>query len=76
MSAAIQFLDNHSISTADLIQEAEQGLLSNPAALSPKFFYDLLGSKLFDAITLLPEYYPTSTEAQIFQTNMMSNQKL
>lgn len=70
MSAAIQFLDNHSISTADLILEAEQGLLGNPATLSPKFFYDLLGSKLFDAITLLPEYYPTSTEAQIFQANM------
>lgn len=70
MSAAIQFLDNHSISNADLAIEAEQGLLSKPAALSPKFFYDLLGSKLFDAITLLPEYYPTNTEAHIFQANM------
>jgi dimethylhistidine N-methyltransferase len=30
--------------------------------LSPKFFYDELGSQWFDAITTLPEYYPTRTE--------------
>jgi uncharacterized SAM-dependent methyltransferase len=34
--------------------------------VSPKFFYDALGSRLFDAITELPEYYPTRTEAAIF----------
>ena len=36
-----------------------------PAKVSPKFFYDLLGSHLFDAITELDEYYPTRTEAAI-----------
>ena len=41
--------------------------LSAPAAtMAPKFFYDRLGSKLFEAITELPEYYPTRTEAAIF----------
>ena len=35
------------------------------ASLAPKFFYNPLGSRLFDAITELPEYYPTRTEAQI-----------
>ncbi len=47
--------------------ELSQGLLAAHAALSPKFLYDALGSRLFDAITELREYYPTRTEAQIFQ---------
>ncbi|MEY4443428.1 MAG: L-histidine N(alpha)-methyltransferase, partial [Pseudomonadota bacterium] len=42
-----------------------QGLLAHPATLSPKYFYDAMGSVLFDAITLLPEYYPTRTEHHI-----------
>ena len=36
-----------------------------PKRLSPKFFYDRRGSQLFDAITELPEYYPTRTEIGI-----------
>ncbi len=36
------------------------------ASVAPKFFYDRLGSHLFEAITELPEYYPTRTEASIF----------
>ncbi|WP_353131605.1 L-histidine N(alpha)-methyltransferase [Limnohabitans sp.] len=48
------------------VQELIQGLLCTQAILSPKYFYDELGSVLFDAITLLPEYYPTRTELQIF----------
>ena len=35
-------------------------------SIAPKFFYDSLGSRLFEAITELPEYYPTRTEAAIF----------
>jgi L-histidine N-alpha-methyltransferase len=46
--------------------EAAAGLRAHPAALPPKFFYDALGSRLFDAITALHEYYPTRTEAAIF----------
>lgn len=45
---------------------AKAALLRTPASASPKFFYDRLGSFLFDAITELPEYYPTRTEAAIF----------
>jgi L-histidine N-alpha-methyltransferase len=41
-------------------------LQSQPAHLSPKHFYDRLGSLLFTAITELPEYYPTRTEASIY----------
>jgi L-histidine Nalpha-methyltransferase len=46
--------------------ELAAGLSAPAAALAPKFLYDALGSRLFDAITELPEYYPTRTEAGIF----------
>ena len=53
---------------AALAAEAAAGLLQPAAAVSPKFLYDALGSRLFDAITELDEYYPTRTEAGIFAT--------
>jgi len=43
------------------------GLLATPATSSPKFFYDPQGSALFGAICELDEYYPTRTEARIFE---------
>ncbi len=43
------------------------GLGAPQSALSPKFLYDALGSRLFAAITELPEYYLTRTEAAIFR---------
>ena len=49
-----------------LHRELVTGLSAEPATLSPKFLYDRLGSLLFEAITELPEYYPTRTEARIF----------
>lgn len=45
------------------------GLSAPYAATSPKYLYDALGSKLFEAICELPEYYPTRTEAAIFDTH-------
>jgi L-histidine N-alpha-methyltransferase len=45
---------------------ARAALLASPASIAPKFFYDRLGSHLFEAITELAEYYPTRTEAAIF----------
>jgi dimethylhistidine N-methyltransferase len=41
------------------------GLAGAQGRISPKFLYDALGSRLFEAITELPEYYPTRTEAGI-----------
>jgi dimethylhistidine N-methyltransferase len=41
------------------------GLNAPQACISPKFLYDPLGCKLFEAICELPEYYPTRTEAAI-----------
>ena len=42
------------------------GLTADAACVAPKFFYNTLGSRLFEAITGLDEYYPTRTEASIF----------
>lgn len=46
--------------------ELERGLTATHAHCSPKYFYNALGSTLFEAITHLPEYYPTRTESSIF----------
>jgi L-histidine N-alpha-methyltransferase len=50
----------------DFAGDVRRGLSSTPKALAPKYFYDELGSHLFDAICLLPEYYLTRAEAEIF----------
>lgn len=47
------------------------GLSKEPKSLAPKYFYDALGSQLFEAICLLPEYYLTRAEAEIFQSHAM-----
>ena len=41
------------------------GLSKTQKMLSPKYFYDDAGSKLFEEITELPEYYLTNTELEI-----------
>jgi dimethylhistidine N-methyltransferase len=42
-------------------------LAAAPHSISPKYFYDVQGSRLFDRICELPEYYPTRTERSILQ---------
>ena len=42
-----------------------EGLTRNPKAIPARWLYDHRGSALFEAITLLPEYYPTRTERSI-----------
>ncbi|MCA0176234.1 MAG: L-histidine N(alpha)-methyltransferase [Proteobacteria bacterium] len=64
-----QLVTLHSLDPQRLAAEAAQGLLRPQAALPPKFFYDALGSRLFDAITLLPEYDLTRNEAALFATH-------
>ncbi|MDB5877914.1 MAG: egtD [Variovorax sp.] len=46
-------------------REMRAGLSRTVRSVSPKFFYDVEGSALFDRICELPEYYPTRTELQI-----------
>ena len=50
-----------------LRRDVHDGLTQTPKSLPPKWFYDSVGSDLFDQITRLPEYYPTRTEAQILR---------
>ena len=47
-------------------EDVRRGLTASPKRLFPKYFYDELGSQLFEAICLLPEYYLTRAEAEIF----------
>ena len=47
--------------------DARGGLLARPKALPPKWFYDELGSWLFEAITRLPDYYPSRRERQLLE---------
>jgi L-histidine Nalpha-methyltransferase len=48
-----------------LTREVRRGLIGRPRSLSPWMFYDAEGSRLFEHITALPEYYPTRTERAI-----------
>lgn len=48
-----------------LRRDVFDGLRRSPKSLPPKWFYDSVGSELFDQITRLPEYYPTRAEAEI-----------
>jgi L-histidine N-alpha-methyltransferase len=49
-------------------EEVRRGLTSDPKALPSKYFYDDLGSRLFEAICCLPEYYLTRAESEILRT--------
>ncbi len=46
-------------------EDVAEGLRAKPKRLSSKYFYDEVGSALFDAITKLPEYYLTKAETEI-----------
>ena len=60
-----QFIQSYREDRAAVHAELAAGLLAPQACLAPKYLYDPLGSRLFDAITELPEYYPTRTEAAL-----------
>ena len=53
--------------TATFAEEIRNTLQYTKKSISPKFFYDESGSKIFDEICLLPEYYPYNAETEILQ---------
>jgi L-histidine N-alpha-methyltransferase len=53
-----------------VLREVAEGLSRPQKELSPKFFYDERGSRLFEEITRLPEYYLTRTERSLLQRGM------
>lgn len=60
-----RFIQLYQADHAAVAAELAAGLSGESASIAPKYFYDALGSRLFDAITELEAYYPTRTEAAI-----------
>jgi dimethylhistidine N-methyltransferase len=58
------------VARTDARTEIRAGLLGNPPSISPKFFYDPVGSDLFERITRTPEYYLTAAEIGILESNL------
>lgn len=50
-----------------VVREVAEGLSRSPRVLPPKLFYDERGSRLFEEITRLPEYYLTRTERALLE---------
>jgi dimethylhistidine N-methyltransferase len=69
MASYSRAFDVERVETVDMRQalthEVRRGLIRRPRSLSPWMFYDAAGSRLFEQITTLPEYYPTRTERAI-----------
>jgi L-histidine N-alpha-methyltransferase len=73
MATYVQTVDVGHLATVDmrdaLTREVRRGLIARPRSLSPWMFYDAQGSRLFERITALPEYYPTRTERAILASH-------
>ena len=69
MSQPVPLIQMAQEDAAAIRQSLITGLQAAPPRVDPKFFYDRLGSCLFEAITELDEYYPTRTEAGIVETH-------
>lgn len=54
----------------DIARDTLAGLTRSQKCLLSKYFYDARGSQLFEAITQLPEYYPTRTEIALMEARM------
>jgi dimethylhistidine N-methyltransferase len=64
-TARVRFFDLLA-DAAEPVAELRAGLAARPAAIPPKFFYDALGARLFEAICELPEYTLPRDEQAIF----------
>ena len=65
---ALVELDDDGVNTA-FRAEVLDGLTQEPKAVTSRWFYDDEGSRLFEAITRLPEYYPTRAETEILRSH-------
>lgn len=68
-SGAPAELVDYEPTAADFRAEVLAGLRTRPRSLPCKYLYDGRGSRLFDRICELPEYYPTRTEIGILSTH-------
>jgi len=58
------------VSRQGMLEEVLNGLMQPDKQLPSKFFYDEEGSKLFEQITKVDEYYPTRTEISILENQI------
>jgi len=65
-SSHYRFFDQHP-KIEDFRADIIQGLSAKASYISPKYFYDEIGSRLFEGICGTPEYYPTRTEVGIIR---------
>jgi dimethylhistidine N-methyltransferase len=65
-STLYEYLD-HKPAPDAFLTDVVAGLSAPRKTLAPKYFYDARGSELFEAICVLPEYYPTRTELRILE---------
>lgn len=56
------------VGSGSFADDVRSGLTAAPKMLLPKYFYDDLGSRLFEAICYLPEYYVTRDEREILRS--------
>jgi len=68
-SERYQFFDQHP-EMADFRADVLQGLSLDQPYIQPKYFYDEIGSRLFEKICSTEEYYPTRTEVNIIRDNI------
>lgn len=57
------------VATSTIVEDLQNGLLKPSKSLPPKYFYDAVGSDIFEKICTTPEYYPTRTETKLLQQN-------
>ena len=50
-----------------MAEDVREGLSSTPKTVPPKYFYDEVGSELFERITEQPEYYPMREEGKLLE---------
>ena len=59
----------HGGDSSAFARDVRAGLTATRKSIPPKYFYDELGSRLFEAICCLPEYYLTRAESEILRNN-------
>ncbi|MBV8520212.1 MAG: L-histidine N(alpha)-methyltransferase [Acidobacteria bacterium] len=62
-------LRHGAVAAGDFADDVRRGLTASRKSLPPRWFYDELGSSLFDAICFLPEYYVMRAEAEVLHAH-------
>jgi L-histidine Nalpha-methyltransferase len=55
------------LAVSQIARDVRRGLTADQKYIPSKYFYDARGSRLFEKICLLPEYYPTRTELSVLR---------